>query len=362
MKYKSTSIKTFFLIFALLIGIGAPAQHGLTAPQAPTQPTLSSNLLKNGDMEDQPYYWKYPNHFVAPHWYRWWTKGRTIPEYDDSRSARPHYEGDHAQVYFKWGATYQAGIYQVVTGLTPCTPYRLSAWARNESLDDVHPHTRVGLDPEGTQLTPSVDDGDILNMPPKTAWSWEQTALFLWEELYVEAEPLNDRLTAILYASPLPVDLRTHYYDTFWDAATLITSTFSNDRLPNPSTWVSSDFIYDIVTTTSTSKFIVEWDTQGPASTQIWYDLQKPSSPITSSAMLSYTVYLPRLSNNIHPTAYKFTSELDITPKTHHRVEIPNLQSGVRVSFVILGRRPNNNSCVTEVYGPVHTIFYARQQ
>ena len=89
------------------------------------------NLLTNGSMEEG-FYWKYPNHFVANEWQRWWV-GENIPEYDDVRAWRPErYDGNHAQVYFRWGRSYTAGIYQKVVA-RPCTYYQFSMYGRNHS-------------------------------------------------------------------------------------------------------------------------------------------------------------------------------------------------------------------------------------
>jgi hypothetical protein len=206
------------------------------------------NLLVNGNMEDLPFYWRYPNHYVAGGWSRWWIDGTVLPEYDDVRPGRPYrYDGHHAQVYFKWGNNYTAGIFQVVEGVTPCTPYRLSMWGRSHSLEGAHPHTKVGLDPTGSEVTP---DGAVKHgLPPLTAWSREQTELFTWEELTVEAESLGEQMTAILYASPQPGSTATHYYDTFWDAGMLVPTNFPDGKLPTPSDWQPSGFIQNLSTT-----------------------------------------------------------------------------------------------------------------
>ncbi|MCX7949984.1 MAG: hypothetical protein N2509_07710, partial [Treponemataceae bacterium] len=123
------------------------------------------NLLINGNFDELPFYWRPPNHFIAGGWARWWIDGTVLPEFDDVRTQRPYYDGGHAQVYFKWGHTYEAGIYQVVSGLTPCVPYRFTMWARNHSLPGVLPHARIGLDPEGTQLTPDDWDSSVPRPP-----------------------------------------------------------------------------------------------------------------------------------------------------------------------------------------------------
>ncbi|MGB9890465.1 MAG: hypothetical protein ACPLTQ_12485, partial [Anaerolineae bacterium] len=331
------------------------AQGWLPAPPLNAQ-SVTPNLLVNGNFDDPayPFYWRYPNHFVAGGWIRWWIHGSVLPEYDDARAQRPYYDGGHAQVYFKWGDTYEAGIYQVVSGLTPCTPYRFTMWARNHSLEGSLPHARIGLDPEGTQLTPSDDDCAVkTGLPPKTVWSREQTALFTWEELSVEAEPLGTRLTAILYAHPEPPnDGRTYYFDTIWDAGRLITGTYPGGRMPDPVSWIPSDFITNIVTTTVLNTLVIEWDTQDLASTQVWYTIISPTAPISFTG--AFTVYLPLV---MKAPQYDYATPVDVTPVTHHRAVIGGLQNGQTVRFVVLSRRLSDGACVTEVSAPIEVTI-----
>lgn len=333
------------------------ALASLPAPPAEVL-SLDSGLLVNGNFDQVPFYWRYPNHFIAGGWARWWMEGSVIPEFDDVRAWRPwRYDGDHAQIYFKWGATYEAGIYQVVTGLTPCTPYRLTMWARNHSNKALLPHARIGLDPQGTLLTtrapigPNDEDSVVrTGMPPLTVWSREQTALFTWEELTVEAEPLGDRMTVILYAHPEVLNGGGDYYiDTFWDAGRLITSTFPAGRLPEPASWTPSGFITNVVTATVLDSLIIEWDTLSPASTQVWYDVYSPVSP-TVPVTFPHTVYLPLVLRSPY---LQYATPLDPMPVTHHRVVISGLEDGQVVRLYLLSRRPLTGACVTEVYGPV---------
>jgi hypothetical protein len=43
------------------------------ADALPTARANNGNVLVNGDFEDgNGFIWFYPNHFLAPGWYRWW--------------------------------------------------------------------------------------------------------------------------------------------------------------------------------------------------------------------------------------------------------------------------------------------------
>ncbi len=360
--YRKVLFRAIPLIALAIVGgwlvRGAVMAQSQDSPEQTLSVQSSANLLVNGSMEGD-YRWRYPNHYVAPLWIRWWIHGSDLPEYDLTRGSRSYvyYDGERAQVYFIWGKTYTAGIYQVVTGLTPCVPYRLTAWARNHSLESALPHARIGLDPQGTQLTPDTYDCAVkTGLPPLTVWSREQTALFTWEELSVEAEPLGDRLTAILYASPWhPNDGHVYYFDTFWDAASLTQVGFPNNRLPAPGSWTPSGFITNVVTQSTSGGLVVQWDTLGPASTQVWYNVITPTAPITPTG--AFTVYLPLVSKST--TNYVFATTLDTTPTTTHQATIPlsGLPSGTRVEFVLLSRRPLASACATEVYGPLVIII-----
>jgi hypothetical protein len=279
---------------------------------------------------EEGFYWRYPNHFVAKGWRRWWIHGTVLPEYDDtSRSAaRPEYDGERAQTYFKWGNSYTAGIHQTVTGVLPCTLYRLTMWGRNHSLAGALPHARIGLDPQGIDFAP--DDAAKNGLPPYTVWSAEQIALFTWEQLSVQAEPVGERLTAILYASPWqPDDGLTYYFDTFWDAGRLIPLPFPDGRLPEPDSWTPSEFIQNLSAVVLLDRVIITWATLSPASTQAWYEITSSSSTAQSP-----------------PTA--LATPVDSRPTTQHRVVIEGLRSGESVNFVALSRRPMETQCVTE--------------
>lgn len=319
----------------------------------------AGGLLLNGNFEEIPFYFQVPNHWVAGGWHRWWTDTTpTMPEFDDLRPwSPPAFDGIHAQVYFKWGTSYEAGIYQEVSGLTPCVPYRLTMWAHNDSLVGVFPHARIGLDPQGTQLTSREFIGpeneySIVHggMPPLTVWSREQSNLFTWEQLVVEAEPVGEKLTAILYAYPEhPDDGRTYYFTTFWDAGQLTVSSFSGDRLPVPQNWTPSGFITDVNIVQDGNSLKVTWRTPSPASSQVWYDIIPPSVPITFTA--SSVVYLPIIANS--NASYAYATTLNTTPTTNHQALIPNLEDGQTVSLLLLSRRPYTEACITEIYGPI---------
>ncbi len=346
------TILNFLILCSLLVILGI----GYSTAR-PTK-ALSDNLLVNGNFDELPFYWAYPNHFVAGGWDRWWIHGTVLPEYDDVKGVREsiYVDGGHAQVYFKWGDNYTAGIFQVVNGLTACRPYELTMHARTHTLEGARPGTRIGLDPVGAQLTP---DGAVHDQTPlyRTIWSREQTALFRWEELSVTAEPLGNSLTAILYASPVPGSDAVHYYDTFWDAGALRPTTYPDGRLPGPIQPTGS-FITGInpITTTPTS-LTVNWSLSSLAGTQVWYRIvppPTPPTPITSTFQINFSTYLPVVARGI-PLNFPQQTALEYTAGPAHSATITGLSPDDTVFYIVVARRLVGNACVTEYAGPYST-------
>jgi len=346
----------FIAIAALLLAgalqiFGQPAGGVAQTSDSPatgewlTGPAVTGeDLLDNGGLNGN-YYWSYPNHYTAPEWGRWWIDGSVLPEFDRTRNSEPYIEGDRAQRMHKWGSVFVSGIYQVAT-VTPCTNYQLGGWVRSDSVTGAHPNTRIGLDPTGTQLTKSQSSGAVQSLPALTRWSATGTQLFTWEQFTAEAEAYGDRMTAILYAAPQPGSSQTHYYAIYFDAFSLTEIPFPDDRLPAPSSWTPTGFISNLTTNYAGGALTIEWDTTSEASTQVWYSIEDPSEPVTSTTSYTYTTYLPIISNFRPPTAYMTT--LDTTPALHHQAVITGLESSQYVTFIALSRRPTGTSCTTE--------------
>lgn len=340
-------VASFLVLCGLLIVLGI--SYSVTQPAE----ALSDNLLVNGNFDELPFYWAYPNHFVAGGWDRWWIHGTVLPEYDDVKGVRANYyvDGGHAQVYFKWGSTYTAGIFQVVGGLTPCRPYELTMHARTHSLAGTHPGSRIGLDPWGALLT---DDGAVHphQVAPlhRAVWSREQTALFTWEKLSVTTEPRGNSLTAILYASPVPGSSDIHYFDTFWDAGALRPVAYPTGRLPGP-TQPAANFINNVTSITSPTSLTINWSLSDIAGTQVWYNVVPPPTPITSTLQINFSVYLPFVARAI-PFNFPQQTALDYTTGATHSATITGLSVDQTVYYVVVARRLRDGTCVTEYAGP----------
>lgn len=346
------------LLAALVLGKGEVSQGWHNAPwdvePLDIQQTTEDNLLRNSNMEEG-FYWKYPNHYIANEWRRWWI-GEDIPEYDDVRAWRPdRYDGKHAQVYFRWGRPYTAGIYQRVS-VQPCTYYQFSMYGRNHSNANINHHARVGIDPLGRKC-----DLYMSSLPSDIVWSPDQTFYYTWGQHTVIAESQSDLITAIAYVSP---DNVYTTFDTFWDAGTLVELPPPPGQLPDPPNWDTSEFITGVISYTQSNSLIVEWETMGPASAQIWYQVHEPSPPISTpitptGTLLFPAVYLPLVVNSLspEPPAYSMYTPVDSSHLIHHQAVIPDLVTGQIVEFVILARHLEDDMCITSASAPFETTF-----
>ncbi len=331
------------LLVALLLGgkeiaLGAGTDPWEGAPPH-VQQTESSNLLANGSMEEG-FYWKYPNHFVAQEWKRWWI-GNVLPEYDDVREWRPHrYDGNHAQIYYwVWPQAYTAGIFQQVA-VQPCTFYQFDMYGRNSSFPSTDHHARIGIDPLGRKYGLYMS-----SFPDDIAWSPEQTFHNTWGQHIVATEAYSDHITAITYVSP---DHGYAPYETFWDAATLVETPPPDGRLPAPESMGGDGFITGVITSTSLDFLVVEWDTSVPASTQAWYSILDNSQVTPTVSYTDSVIYLPAVFSDYGAVAdFQYVTWVDQTPVTHHRVMVGPLEDGRTVQFIALSRRLDGGECRT---------------
>ena len=327
------------------------------------------NLLRNGSMDEESFYWRPTNHYIAGGWYEWWV-GDYVPEFIDGGIIYhnvcypPPPAGkicvddlhNSSQGYIRWGEPYIAGIYQPVSGLTPCLPYTLRAYNRNDS-DRYRP--RVGVDPTGWVITRVLTSG-LRNCPPDGVspcpdprldseddfpatmiWSdYGDHAAYTWEPIDLTFEPVSTTVSVWLYAAPLDAGPLS----TYWDAVSLRRSTFPSGRLPEPEDWTPTDLITAVQTITALDYLWISWTTLEPTLGQIWYTII-PSRPTTSTAVLSYSVYLPFVERGQGNTS---VTPLEYTYATTFTHVIDRLHDGDTVRFVILAHRWVSESCRTE--------------
>jgi hypothetical protein len=339
------SVLILGLVTALVLARGKVAE----AEQVPGPETLSlpvqaqaTDLLRNGDMEEG-FYWKYPNHYVAKGWLRWWIKRTTIPEYDSTRAWRPwHYDGNRAQTYFKYGVPYTAGILQRVA-VEPCIYYEFSIYGRNHSNSGCNHRARVGIDPRGQELN-DEDNPGIYGFPSRVVWSPKKTYYEVWGLHSVVAEAQADHITVITYASP---EEGFGYYDTFWDAGSLTYAPYPGDRLPNPTAWTPDGFVTDVVSRTVGGYLVIGWNTATAAPSEVRYRVLTPTSPVTPTESMTHTRHFPLVMSSVSPGLLTLSTGANPFPTTEHAVAIGGLESGQIVDFVALSRRLQDGACQT---------------
>ncbi len=348
----------------------ATSPYGVPLWSPSLSATASGNLLRNGSMDSEPFYWRPTNHYIAGGWYEWWV-GDPLPEFIDGGIIYhnvcypPPPPGkicvddmhNSSQGYIRWGAPYIAGIYQPVAGVTPCLPYRLTAYNRNDSA---RYRPRVGIEPTGWVITRMLTGGTY-NCPPDgfsqcpdprlesedefpstMVWSdYGDHAAYTWAPIAVTAEPVSTTISVWLYAAPLDAGPLS----TYWDAASLTRSTYPGDVLPEPDDWAPSTLITSVHVITALDYLFIDWTTTEPTLGQLWYTIQ-PASSVTSTPTLTQSLYLPFVTKG--ESSYSH-SPLDYTYKTDFSVTLHDLHEGDTVRFVILGRRLAGDHCQTDV-------------
>ncbi|OQA95415.1 MAG: hypothetical protein BWY25_02441 [Chloroflexi bacterium ADurb.Bin222] len=99
---------------------------------------------------------------------------------------------------------------------------------------------------------------------------------------------------------------------------------------------------------------LLNWNTTVPGSTQVWYQIVGSTAPVTTTAPMSHTMFLPLIMRDIWQATV-----LNPTPTTSHSVSIPgmqSLQSGDKIIVRLLSRRPTADACVTEGYGNIEIV------
>lgn len=213
---------------AVLVAVGLPAA------------AQDGNLLVNGSMEggysaqDGIPQLQMPNG-----WRAWWIEGGAAdwanlrPEWSNSSASAGYAErvmsGDLAMRYFKGWATFTAGAYQTVGGITPGTNLEFTAWGHSwsclrwEECSEARPglpprvwstneasrvRMRIGIDPTGGT---DPFSGNVV-------WSPTAAALDQYVQFRVTATAQADRVTVFLYATQ---DYPAENQDAYWDDAVL---------------------------------------------------------------------------------------------------------------------------------------------
>jgi hypothetical protein len=337
---------------------------------------LASNLLINGDMDQLAFYPRPTNHYVAGQWLQWWANYTAIPEYIDGghpyhNECYPRAENtlchdraagvnNSSQGYIRWGAPFDAGIYQPVQGTTPCLLYTFEIYNRN---DAAYYHPQVAIDPTGWVITTPGNslpnncppdgvtrcpDPYISAFPSTTVWSAEGThPAYVWAPISVTVEALAETVSVWTRARP---DIGGSM-STYWDYGSLTYTPFPENLLPQPPSPNPTGYIQNLASSFDGSNLTITWTTPTPASTQVLYTVE--SAPISPTVPMTHTTYLPLVA----ATPVERKADLDPTPVLHHTYTISGLKNGDMVTFVALSRRVGEGACVTETSLPVQVTI-----
>lgn len=212
-----------------------------------------ANLLGNPGFE-QPFPASLPgkdNCFIAHGWTGWYVNG-TREETEQGYLRAPEYKaatrhdapfnrvrnGYTAQQWFGSFSTFRAGVYQVVSNVSPGARYRFELWAMTWSChfgseDDAkncegarsgNPspmRVRIGIDPTGGT---DPFSGAIV-------WSPEQNAVDNWHAFQVEAVAQGGAITVFAYSYP---EFRNRNNNVYLDDASLVMVSAPPTLRPQP--------------------------------------------------------------------------------------------------------------------------------
>jgi hypothetical protein len=371
----SSRVKAGIMAFRSPLSFQSPLPaEGLPAediPLATGDEGTPNNMLTNGDMDQQSFYWRYPNHWLAGSWFEWFSTKMLIPEFNDGYERGFYHTYPSSQRLQLWGARYAGGLMQS-PNVTPCTYYQFQAYgqsrpgAQDPPPADVASRMKVGIEPYGWRAGQNIHDYDPAlepqQFPGTVAWSPEATHNFVFTPYSVTTEALSNTVTVIMFSNPeIDLERKLYWNDTVWDTASLVeVPPPSGTILDGPSLPEPDGLISNVSVVALPRAAIVEWDTPVPASTQVVYRIVEPPQPITGTTLLIYSVYLPLvMSSQFNLDLY---SPLDSTPVLHHSATLVGLLSEYDIELAALSRRLDGQTCVTSASGITRTASLTESQ
>jgi LysM repeat protein len=209
MKPLSSVIFTVLSVMLLaLVVVAAPAQSA---------PLQQDNLLRNGDFEAAPWLFNGEAQRQIPaEWEPWWDNAKAAPFYNPAEAPFRLQSGIRAASYWAQSVDYDAGLRQIVPGLTPGTVLRFQAYGQawsttdtGKSTSDTDVSMRIGIDPNG-QTNP-FESGVV--------WSGTASARDTYQLFTVEATVSGTQVVVFLRGSTIYPVAQTDFY---WDNASLV--------------------------------------------------------------------------------------------------------------------------------------------
>lgn len=190
--------------------------------------STDSNGLRNSGIEEGFTVRGTPEVEVAVFWTPWWIPG-TQEQMDEGWFLRPEYKPENAaisrrvhsgyfsQKQFSISAHHRAGLYQVISSITPGTTLTFSIWTQVWSSNQDDPdkcdesgnyRVWVGIDPTGGR------DSESANV----VWSEPVMTCNEWVYLHVTTEAQTSNVTVFTRGEP---EYRVKHNEVYWDDAYL---------------------------------------------------------------------------------------------------------------------------------------------
>ncbi len=150
----------------------------------------------------------------------------------------------------------------------------------------------------------------------------------------VTAEAWSDKVTVFTYS-----DLHGgRSARTLWDSASFEEVT---DRIYDPNSYVATGGLSDPQYYNST----VTWTSAYSGISQVYYRV-KPTSIVSPTTPLTYSIYLPLVSSNTEPWS---VTTVNRVPSTAHLATLTGLQSGTTYEYFVVTKGLFGGSCTTWV-------------
>lgn len=271
-------------------------------------------------------------------WRLWFQHGTDIVEVDPEQTYR--HSGSEAVQIRPYGSGVQiAGLYQIIYNTTPCLTYQFQIYAqsRPEGSDDYLTALQAGINPGGWY--PVSPDFPAVKNFGNTVWGPSRTYIWSYGLLTVTAEVTNTRATVWTYGDAKGG--RSHRI--LWDTGSF--QEVTPGLIPDPDNPPTPSGISYLAVITSTTSVTITWNTS-LALGQVYYrQVSCPSTPVSPTTGLTYTVYLPLVSRYVGWSSTALNKNL----LTAHSEVISGLQPGCTYEYIVASRGISGGQCVTWV-------------
>ena len=279
-------------------------------------------------------------------WRLWYQQGKYVLEADPEAKYVKNEEAVQIRPYgIVWNTGNQVGgIYQIVYGTTPCLDYKFSIYGQTRfeppESDYVDPPSdwvnvmKAGIDRSGWYLPTDDPALEGAAFPSTTVWGPSVESQWSYNQMSVTAEAWSDKVTVFTYS-----DLNGgRSARTLWDSASFEEVT---DRIYDPNSYVATGGLSDPQYYNST----VTWTSAYSGISQVYYRV-KPTSIVSPTTPLTYSIYLPLVSSNTEPWS---VTTVNRVPSTAHLATLTGLQSGTTYEYFVVTKGLFGGSCTTWV-------------